>query len=299
MSDPELKTESLSGDAADDTAHLKNKYIADQGTITLYGLSLRTLSNTFPALIPYITPTSHVLDIGCGPGSLTLDFAKRAPQGVTVGIDASEVPIAKAKEEAEKAGVSNVEWVVGEVYDIPKLLGAERKFDIVFAHQVFQYLRDPVRALRIIRSVLKPGGHIAIREWDQSSLSFWPPSPLMSLSLQIRAYRAKEQGADMDAGRRLLEWALEAGWKEEDIWTGATAWCSRTGRERLGWGRMMSQLVRLAPYKMSLDDGEQDAEGKDDSETRENLAKAWEEWSKTKGAWLGVLNGEIIGKVVE
>lgn len=276
----------------------KNSYLLDQGSSTLNWLSQRTLSNNFPALIPYITPTSHVLDIGCGPGSLTLEFAELSPQGTVVGMDVSEVPIAKAREVAEKLGVTNVEWVLGDVYDAPQIFGEERKFDIVFAHQVFQYLRDPARAMRALRRVIKPGGYIAIREWDQSSLSFWPPSPLMSLSLQIRAYRAKEKGTDMDAGRRLLGWALEAGWKEDDVWTGASTWCSGNKLERVAWGDTTAQLARDAPYRMSLDDEGEGAQT-DDKEMKEKVARAWEEWGRTEGAWLAVLHGEIIGKVTE
>lgn len=41
-------------------------------------------------LIPYIKPNSKIIDVGCGIGTITLDFARRVPQGSVVGIDQSE-----------------------------------------------------------------------------------------------------------------------------------------------------------------------------------------------------------------
>lgn len=51
---------------------------------------LRNVENYATHLIPYIKPNSKIIDVGCGIGTITRDFARRAPQGSVVGIDSSE-----------------------------------------------------------------------------------------------------------------------------------------------------------------------------------------------------------------
>ena len=113
----------------------------------------RTVENSAAYLLPYLQSGLDVLDVGCGPGTITLDLARRIGPGTVVGIDRSSDVL----EEARRAGarVSNVRFESGDVYD---LAYPDDSFDVVHAHQLLQHLSDPVGALREMLRVCKPGG---------------------------------------------------------------------------------------------------------------------------------------------
>lgn len=50
----------------------------------------RNVKNNAARLIPYVEPNSKIIDVGCGSGTITRDFARRAPEGSVVGVDHSE-----------------------------------------------------------------------------------------------------------------------------------------------------------------------------------------------------------------
>src|ERR1043165_6861191 len=105
----------------------------------------RTAENSAAYLLPHLKPGMTVLDVGCGPGSITADMARIVAPGKVTGIDS--VGVLEAAVEAV-AGVSNVELAAGDVMalDYP-----DDSFDVVHAHQVLQHLADPVGALRETR----------------------------------------------------------------------------------------------------------------------------------------------------
>src|SRR5215510_4273080 len=108
----------------------------------------RTAENSAGYLLPRLAPDARVLDVGCGPGTITADLAALVPGGYVTGIDAA-----------------------GDVY---RLDFADGTFDVVHAHQVLQHLTDPVAALREMRRVCRPGGLVAARDGDYGGF-FWYP----------------------------------------------------------------------------------------------------------------------------
>lgn len=103
-----------------------------------------------------------VLDVGCGPGSLTVDIAKHIqPSGRVTGIEHVADPLDEARKLAETEGVD----VTFEVADAMALPYAEDEFDMVFAHQVLQHVSNPVKMLEEMRRVVKKStGVVACRE---------------------------------------------------------------------------------------------------------------------------------------
>jgi ubiquinone/menaquinone biosynthesis C-methylase UbiE len=118
----------------------------------------RTVDNSAAYLAPHLTTGISVLDVGCGPGTITADIGRRVAPGRVLGIDASAKVIEEARRDA--AGGSNVEFSVGDLCALPI---DDDTFDIVHAHQVLQHLPDPVAALREMKRVCKPGGLVAAR----------------------------------------------------------------------------------------------------------------------------------------
>src|SRR4029434_5444906 len=123
----------------------------------------RTVENSAAYLLPHLRPGLRLLDVGCGPGTITAGFAPRLAPGTVLGIDASAEVI-----DAARRDHPDVTFSVADVYD----LGLEdASWDVVHAHQVLQHLADPVAALRERRGVVRPGGIVAARDSDYASFT--------------------------------------------------------------------------------------------------------------------------------
>jgi ubiquinone/menaquinone biosynthesis C-methylase UbiE len=86
-------------------------YASDHNKAVLQTHSWRTAENSIPYLLPHIEPGMTILDIGCGPGTITVDLAKRVPDGHVTGVDYMPGPLVQATTFAETEGVTNVECV--------------------------------------------------------------------------------------------------------------------------------------------------------------------------------------------
>src|SRR5258706_569796 len=141
-------------------------------------------------------------------------------RGRVLGLDRADEVLDTARVAAHDAGVDNVEFAVGDVYalDLP-----DASFDVVHAHQVLQHLTDPVAALREMRRVCAPGGVVAARDSDYATFTWWPEDPRLTRWLELYHEVARANGAEPDAGRRLLAWAHEAGFT--DVQATASVWC--------------------------------------------------------------------------
>ncbi|HVC07051.1 MAG TPA: methyltransferase domain-containing protein [Solirubrobacterales bacterium] len=98
----------------------------------------------------------RVLDVACGPGNFTRDFARAAADGLVVGIDASETMLARA---AAETASTNVAYVRGDACALPFRDGG---FDAVCCFAALYLIEEPTRALDEIARVLAPGGRVAL-----------------------------------------------------------------------------------------------------------------------------------------
>ena len=137
-------------------------------------LQIRTLENTCPALKKYLKPDMKVLDIGCGPGTITLDVAKMLTRGSVTGMDLNEDALKNARRSAREAGLSNVEFKSGDCYSLEFPDGT---FDLVYSHALFEWLQEPVKALKEQARVIRTGGMIIamISSYDYTVL--YPECP--------------------------------------------------------------------------------------------------------------------------
>jgi SAM-dependent methyltransferase len=207
----------------------------------------------------------HVLDIGCGPGTITTDLAALMPRGHVTGLDRAPEVLAKARETAAKRGVTNIDFVVG---DVQNLQFADGSFDLVHAHQVLQHVSDPVQAIREMRRVTKPGGIVACR--DSDSFTWYPEIPGLRDWYDLYERVARSNGGDPEAGRRLHVWAHEAGFGWGDIKSSAGTWCYQNDEDRAWWsGLWADRTVNSAFAKMAVEGGHASAE------ELERIADVW------------------------
>ena len=100
----------------------------------------RTAETDAAFFLPYLEPGMRLLDVGCGPGSISVGLALRVEPAPTVGMDASESVIETARSLAKAKPARYLTFEVGNIYE-PHFRA--ENFDAIFAHQVLQHLRRP------------------------------------------------------------------------------------------------------------------------------------------------------------
>jgi SAM-dependent methyltransferase len=238
----------------------------------------RTAENSAAYLLPRLAPGMNVLDVGCGPGTITADLAAVVAPGRVVGLDLVAVE--------GRPTSPYLSFVNGDVYSLE--FPAE-SFDVVHAHQVLQHLIDPVAALREMARVCKPGGTIAVRDGDYSAFAWWPGDERLDRWLDVYRAVARANGGEPDAGRHLLRWAHAAGLS--DLEASASAWCFATPEDRAWWGGLWAERISSpdsALARRAVELGLADAAELDD------MAAAWHQWAAHPDGWFAVLHGELL-----
>jgi SAM-dependent methyltransferase len=246
----------------------------------------RTAENSAAYLLPALRPGLDLVDVGCGPGTLTADLAARVAPGRTRAIDASAAVLDDARTVARERGVA-VEFAVG---DAQALDLADASVDVVHAHQVLQHLPDPVSALREWARVVRPGGVVAARDADYAAMTWHPADPALDRWLERYEQVARRNGGEPDAGRRLLAWAHGAGL--DRVASSASVWCFATPEDRAWWGGLWAERVTAS----ALGDQLVAAAGATRAELEE-IAGAWRRWAAHPDGWFLVPHGEILCRV--
>lgn len=246
--------------------------------------SWRTIANSAAYLAPHLTPGALVLDVGCGPGTITAEFADRVwPAGSVKGIDASDDVVALASDAHRRP---NLSFTVGDVYAIEV---EDDTYDIVHAHQVLQHLVDPVAALREMRRVCRPGGIVAARDADYRAMTWYPSSPELDQWLELQDTITRSNGGEPDAGRLMLAWAHQAGFP--DVTPSASVWCFATPAERAWWAGLWADRVTRSHLAEQAEVG-----GHASRDELARMADAWRAWASDADAWFAVLHGEILAR---
>jgi len=147
-----------------------------------------------------VAPSAKVLDAGCGGGDVTLAWARRVPDGRVVGIDVDGKKLAIAREDAEGAGVANVEFRQDDVGDVD--LGHEM-YDVAYARFLLCHLPDPERVLQRMFDAVVPGGLLVVEDTDIDGTVSYPPSPALARSLELYTTAVRGRGGDPNIGWRV------------------------------------------------------------------------------------------------
>ncbi|MEV5339469.1 methyltransferase domain-containing protein [Streptomyces sp. NPDC052676] len=244
----------------------------------------RTADNSAAYLLGVLEPGMRILDIGCGPGTITADLAALVPDGHVTGVDRAAGVLEQARATAEQRGLRNVDFAVADVHALDH---PDDTFCVVHAHQVLQHVGDPVRALREMRRVVRPGGYIAVRDSDYAAMTWYPASPGMDAWLALYRRVARANGGEPDAGRRLKSWALRAGLT--DITATSSTWTFSTPRERAWWSGLWADRTLASAYADIAVGG-----GHATEEELRAVSEAWREWGRREDAWFTVPHGEIL-----
>jgi ubiquinone/menaquinone biosynthesis C-methylase UbiE len=256
-------------------------YIHGHHPSVLQSHTWRTAENSAAYLLPELTPAMAVLDVGCGPGTITAGLAERVPDGRVTAIDSVPEIVVKAAAECSRA---NLTFTTGNVYalDYP-----DATFDVVHAHQVLQHLTDPVAALREMRRVTRPGGLVAARDGDYGAFFWYPVSPVVEQWRDLYRRVARAAGGEPDAGRMLHAWARQAGFT--DVRRSSATWTYSTEAERQWWGNSWVDRATKSFFATQALGG-----GHATQADLDRVAEGWRAWAAEEDGWLTIPHGEIL-----
>ncbi|MEM9034911.1 MAG: methyltransferase domain-containing protein [Actinomycetota bacterium] len=246
----------------------------------------RTAENSAGYLLPELRSGDALLDVGCGPGTITADLADRVAPGRVAAIDASAEVVDEARRTLAARGHGAAEVEVGDVYGLDE---PDEAFDVVHAHQVLQHLGDPVAALVEMRRVCGPRGVVAARDADYAAMSWYPHDERLDRWLDVYRATASANGAEPDAGRRLPSWFRSAGFGT--IAVTASTWCFAERAEREWWGSLWAGRVTGSAFAQQALEA-----GLTDEAEQAAMADAFRSWAQHPDGWFVVVHGEVVAR---
>lgn len=262
------------------------RYTHGHSAAVLSAHSRRGAADSAAYLLAHLRAGMDLLDVGCGPASITADLAERVAPGRVVALDAAAGALEAARATLRERGLSEqVEVTSGDVMALPF---EDASFDVVHAHQVLQHLADPVGALAEMRRVTRPGGIVAVRDAVYSAMTWFPEPAGMEQWRSVYMATARANGGEPDAGSRLLSWARAAGFA--DASASASTWCYATPADRAWQSQTWAQrcLTSFGPRAVEL--------GLVDRADLETMAQAWRQWGDSEDAWFVVVHGEVLAR---
>jgi arsenite methyltransferase len=185
----------------------ENLYDASQTTGLPEGAVLASLGCGNPTALADLHAGEVVLDLGSGGGIDVLLSAKRVgPTGKAYGLDMTDEMLTLARENQRKAGATNVEFLKGEIENVPLPDGA---VDVIISNCVINLSADKRRVLQEAFRVLRPGGRFAVS--DVVCRGEIPPAVRRSMELWVGCVAGALEETEY---RRLLS---EAGFSDIDV----------------------------------------------------------------------------------
>ena len=178
----------------------------------------RRLERDARFVLPLLQRGLAMVDVGCGPGTITLGLAERVAPGRVLGIDIDADRIAMAAEASRRAGIVNAAFRTADATALPVPADS---IDIVFANGLIEHPPDPAAIVAEFARVLRPGGRVALRSPDWGAVVVEPAGPDLLRAIDLRNAWQRYGCGDPEAGRKLTGLLAAAGFTE--ITAGAEA----------------------------------------------------------------------------
>ena len=245
----------------------------------------RTAAGESAFFLRHLQPGMRLLDVGCGPGSITVGLAQAVAPGEVVGVDIEPSVLDEARRLAAERRVNNARFEASDVYDLPF---ADGSFDAALAHTLLEHVPDPVQALRELRRVLRPGGVLGVRDCDWASGIFAPAEPMVEEAMGLYARVWQYNGGHPNCGRHLRGWLQEAGWTRIET-SASFRWDGSLASSR-SFGELLAARLPLPEFA-----GPIVAMCWSDRATLARISAACLAWSRRPDAFAAMVMCEAVG----
>lgn len=157
----------------------------------------------------------HVAEIGCGAGLTALWMARFVgSSGSVTAVDSNPDQLLMAEQNAKVAGLTNVSFHEAGAYQtgLP-----QDSFDLVFSRFLMCHLSEPVKALREMRRMLKPGGILVCEDHDDGGIFTEPPTNAYKRLVEISETVNRSLGLDSYIGIKLPRIVCEGGFQNIEV----------------------------------------------------------------------------------
>ena len=203
-------------------ARMTGQYLFSKSSEFEKALSTRNLHTSCAYFKHLLKDDSKVLDVGCGPGSITASFQEVCLNGEVIGVERDIEILERARSK-----YPNVKFLQGEMGNLPF---EDNTFDIVHANQVIQYVKDAGAGIGEMRRVCKEGGVVVMAAMSMGDSSFhYPPNEEWEQFVSMFRKSMEIYEGDPSAGIKLNQYCAEAGFK--DIWIGVATKVTNTEKK--------------------------------------------------------------------
>lgn len=276
----EARSETAAGDS-----ETKERYTLGYSPQTIQQLQRRSAAKEAGFLLPHLSAGMHLLDCGCGPGSITVGLAEAVAPGRVVGVDIEPSEYRSAWLQAAKRGGINLHFGCADVYRLPF---ADNAFDAAFLHNVLSHLRQPLEILKGIYRLLRPGGVIGISHPDFSGSLISPSDPLLDRDRELYWRLVEHNGGNPAIGKQQRDLLHDAGFvRVEAVAKYSTVGTQDGVRMCAQRGGRMSRGSAIAQQMIDL--------GWTDRSELERIIDAWERWGEDPGAFMANATVTAVG----
>ena len=159
-------------------------------------------------LLPHLKPGMRILDLGCGPGTISIGLAEAVEPGELHGIDMEESQIETARAAAGAGGHDNAIFRTGDVTSLPY---EDNTFDVAHCHALLMHVTDTQAVLAEVKRVLKSGGLVSGREMIGASSFCEPDLDGIGDAWTTFSNLLEANGAHPQMGKELTRVFLQAG----------------------------------------------------------------------------------------
>ena len=237
-------------------------------------------------ILPRIGGTDRVLDVGCGPGSITLGLARVAAQAT--GVDVDDLEFTDARAYAAEHDIDNVEFRAGSIYELPF---DDASFDVCTLFSMLETLDDPLAGLAEARRVVRSGGLIGASSIEYGGLILHGPGEALLrrfYELRLRIWEAQGD-VQFHRGRELRSLLLRAGFV--DVEAGVTSFSYGTEDRVRAFGLGRAADCRDEWFTESIA-----TYGLADPAELNDLEAAWLRWSESLDAFAAFAWGRAVAR---
>jgi SAM-dependent methyltransferase len=237
-------------------------------------------------VLPSIDARDRVLDVGCGPGSISVGLARVA--GHVTGIDVDEAEFADARAYAAEHEIDNLEFREGSIYDLDV---PDASIDVCTLCSMMETLDDPLAGLAEVRRVLRPGGLLGASSIEYGGLILHGPGePLLHRFYELRLPLWGAQGdVHPHRGRELRGLLVAAGFSQVEAGTTYFSYGNEERVRTFGLGRAAD--CRDEWYVDGLTE-----HGLADQNEIDSLDRAWTTWAESPDSFAAFAWGRAIGR---